>query len=50
MSRKKFFHEDIFFDEEEEREFDTEITEAEDYTEEGLEGIIGANVTLQHNG
>ena len=39
----KFFHEDILLDEEEEREFDTEIPES------GLDGLMGANVKLQHN-
>ena len=49
MSRKQFFHKDILLDEEEEREFDTEVPEADDYTEEGLNVLIGSNVTLQHN-
>ena len=45
----KLFHEDILFDEGKERYFDTEVPEAGDYTEEGPESIIGANVKLQHN-
>ena len=50
MSRKQFFHKDILLDEEEEREFDTEVPEADDYTEEGLDNIIDTNVKLHHNG
>ena len=37
-------------DKEEEQEFDTEVPEADNYIEEGLDGLIGENVTLQHNG
>ena len=37
-------------DEAEERDIDTEVTESDDYTEEGLEDIIGANVILQKIG
>ena len=36
-------------DEEEEWNFDTEVPEADDYTEEVLDNLIGANITLQHN-
>ena len=36
-------------DEEEERELDTELSEADDYTEEGQDGLICANITLQYN-
>ena len=46
----KFFHKDILLDEEEEQELYTEVPEDNDYTEELLDGIIGANVALQHNG
>ena len=35
--------------EEEEREFDTEVPEADYYTEKVPDGLIGANLTLQHN-
>ena len=37
-------------DEGEEQDFDTEVLEAQDYKEEGLDSIIGVNVTIQHNG
>ena len=37
-------------DKEEERYFDTAVPEADNYTEEVLDNIIGMNVTLQHNG
>ena len=45
----KFFHAYILFDEDKEQYFETEIPEAGNYTEEGLENNIGVNVTLQHN-
>ena len=37
-------------DDEEEQDFNTEVPESKNDTEEGLDCIIGANVTLQHNG
>ena len=37
-------------DEEEEQDFDTEVPEADDYTENLLDDLIGESVTLQHNG
>ena len=37
-------------DEEEKLEFDTEILENYNYTEEVLDGLIGANVIVQHDG
>ena len=49
MSRKHVFYEDVLLGDIEEHEFDTEVPEAKNYTEYGLDGLIGANVTLQHN-
>ena len=42
----KLFNEYILLDEEEEQDFDTEVTEADNYTEEGLENLICVNITL----
>ena len=50
MLKKKFLQEDIVLNEKEKQDLDTEVTEADDYTGEGLSGIIGANVTQQQNG
>ena len=48
--QKNLFQESILLDEEEEQNFDNEVPEADDYTEEGLSNLVGTNVTLQHNG
>ena len=45
----RFFHKDIILDEEEQRDLDTEIPEAENYIEERLDGLLGENVILKHN-
>ena len=49
MYRKKIFHEDILLGEKKERDFGMKVREADYYTKEGLDNLIGANVTLQHN-
>ena len=46
MYRKKIFHEDILLGEKKERDFGMKVREADYYTKEGLDNLIGANVTL----
>ena len=48
-SVNKLFHEDMILNKEEERDFDDQVPEGENYTEALLDTVIGANVTLQHN-
>ena len=48
-SVNKLFHEDMILNKEEERYFDDQVPEGENYTEALLDTVIGANVTLQHN-